>query len=67
VLLNGQPLDPAANYRVTVNNFLAAGGDNFSVLKQGRDPRTGLMDVDAFEQHIARGTTANAERIRRVN
>jgi 5'-nucleotidase len=67
VLLNGQPLDVAASYRVTVNSFLAAGGDNFSALKQGRDPRTGLMDVDAFEQHIANGTTANAERIRRVN
>ncbi len=27
--LNGVPLDPAATYNVTVNNFLADGGDNF--------------------------------------
>jgi 5'-nucleotidase len=68
VTLNGQAIDAAGSYRVTVNNFLAAGGDNFSVLKQGRDARTGLMDVDAFEQHIAKGgVAAFAERVRRIN
>jgi len=30
VKLNGVPLDPAATYMVTVNNFLADGGDNFA-------------------------------------
>ncbi|MCK6540457.1 MAG: bifunctional metallophosphatase/5'-nucleotidase, partial [Anaerolineales bacterium] len=30
VKLNGVPLDPAATYVVTVNNFLADGGDNFT-------------------------------------
>ena len=68
VVLNGQPLDPSANYRVAVNSFLAAGGDNFSVFKQARAPRTGMMDVDAFEQHIAKGgVPAFAERVRRIN
>jgi 5'-nucleotidase len=30
VMLNGAPLDPSAGYMVTVNNFLADGGDNFA-------------------------------------
>ena len=30
VELNGDPLDPNATYVVTVNNFLADGGDNFT-------------------------------------
>ncbi len=30
VRLNGVALDPAATYQVTVNNFLADGGDNVS-------------------------------------
>jgi len=30
VKLNGVPLNPAATYMVTVNNFLADGGDNFA-------------------------------------
>ena len=52
VRLHGQPLDPAAPYRVTVNSYLAGGGDNFVLLKQGRDARTGLMDVDALELFV---------------
>src|SRR3954451_20639305 len=27
--LNGTPIDPATTYSVTVNSFLASGGDNF--------------------------------------
>ena len=32
VTINGVPVDPAASYRITVNNFLADGGDSFSTL-----------------------------------
>ena len=68
VTLDGRPLDPAASYRVTVNSFLAAGGDNFTVLKEGRDARTGMMDIDAFEAYVAGGLPpASGARIRRLN
>jgi 5'-nucleotidase len=46
--LNGQRIDPAAAYRVTVNNFLSVGGDGFTVLKDGAAPRFGIYDVDAL-------------------
>jgi 5'-nucleotidase len=46
--LNGQRIDPAASYRVTVNNYLALGGDGFTVLKQGTEQRFGVYDVDAL-------------------
>ena len=52
--LNGQRIAPESRLRVTVNSFLAAGGDGFSVFKQGMDVRTGMMDIDALEQHVAR-------------
>jgi len=52
VRFNGQPLDPAGRYRVTVNGFLAGGGDSFPVLKDGTDRVTGIMDVDALEFYI---------------
>jgi 5'-nucleotidase len=48
MLLNGQRVDPAQNYRVTVNDYLAAGGDGFAVLKGGITPRVGVYDVDAL-------------------
>ena len=46
--LDGAHLDPVANYRVTVNNYLAQGGDGFTVLKAGTAPQVGGYDVDAL-------------------
>ena len=46
--LNGQRIDPAAGYRVTVNNYLAVGGDGFTALKDGTAPQFGIYDVDAL-------------------
>jgi 5'-nucleotidase len=46
--LDGARLDPVANYRVTVNNYLAQGGDGFTVLKAGTAPQVGGFDVDAL-------------------
>jgi len=48
----GQPLDPAARYRVTVNNFIAGGGDGYTVLKQGTDVTVGPLDLDAIEAYL---------------
>lgn len=47
--LDGQPIDPAASYRVTMNSFLAAGGDSFTVFTQGEDSAVGPVDLDALE------------------
>ena len=45
VRINGVPLDTAATYRVTTNNFLADGGDGFQSLRAGTN-RTSLPDFD---------------------
>jgi 5'-nucleotidase len=45
VKVSGVPLDPAATYRVTTNNFLADGGDGFQSLRAGTN-RTSLPDFD---------------------
>jgi 5'-nucleotidase len=52
VKLNGQPIEPTAKYRVTVNAFMASGGDNYLALKDGTERSTGMMDVDALERFI---------------
>jgi 5'-nucleotidase len=69
--LNGAAIEPQQRLRVTINSFLASGGDNFTVFKQdGQDARTGMMDIDALERYVAAlGSIAPAslERIRRVN
>ena len=51
--LNGAPIDPDASYRVTMNSFLAAGGDSFTVFEQGTDSVTGPLDLDAMEAYLA--------------
>jgi 5'-nucleotidase len=50
--LDGRPIRADSRLRVTVNAFLAGGGDNFGVFKQGRDVRTGVMDIDALESYV---------------
>jgi len=53
ITLNGVALDLAASYRVTVNSFLADGGDGFASLKLGTNRLGGAVDTDAFEAHLA--------------
>jgi 5'-nucleotidase len=68
--LNGQPIEPAASYRVTVNNYLAVGGDGFTVLRDGTMLQTGGYDSDAlhayFKANSPIGPTAGG-RIVRIN
>ncbi len=51
--LNGKSIDPARTYRVSVNNFLGSGGDNFTLLAAGRDPADAGLDLDATEAYLA--------------
>jgi 5'-nucleotidase len=45
-------VNPAGSYRVSVNNFLAAGGDGFTVFAQGTDLAGGPIDLDAFTAYL---------------
>jgi len=53
IKINGTSIDPRSPYRVTMNSFLADGGDNFSVLKTGVDRTVGSPDLDAFVNYLA--------------
>jgi 5'-nucleotidase len=53
ITLNGVQLDLAATYRVTVNSFLADGGDGFPALAGGINRLGGAVDTDAFEAYLA--------------
>ena len=52
VKMNGVPIVDAQNYRVTMNNFLAAGGDGFSVFSQCTNQLGGEVDLDAFGRYL---------------
>ncbi len=48
ITLDGNPIDPDGAYRVTVNSFVADGGDNFTVLRSGTSRLGGEVDLDAL-------------------
>ena len=60
--LDGVPVDPAAEYRVVVNSFLASGGDNFRTLAQGTDRAdSGLVDLEAMVTWFATNAEATPD------
>jgi 5'-nucleotidase len=53
VRLHGVPLNPAGTYNVTVNNFLADGGDNFRTFATITAPRLdGGNDLQALVNYL---------------
>ena len=53
ITVDGAPVDPAAIYRVSVNNFLAGGGDGFTEFTKGTDLVGGPVDLDALLTYLA--------------
>lgn len=52
IRIDGKPWQSDAHYRVTVNSYLAAGGDRFRQFLDGRDPAGGPLDVDALAAYL---------------
>ena len=66
VRLDGEPITPDGAYRVTVNSFLADGGDGFTVLRDGTDRLGGMQDLDALTGYLAGGAVSAVPREARV-
>ena len=49
---DGVEIDPATTYSVTANNFIAGGGDGFTVFTQSPDQVGGPIDLDALVDYI---------------
>jgi 5'-nucleotidase len=54
IKINGVAVAPSVKYRVTVNSFLADGGDQFYVLRKGTDRLGGPQDLDAMTAYFAK-------------
>lgn len=55
LVLDGRPVAPKDTLRVTVNNFLAEGGDGFTALVHGRERTGGPPDLDALIDFLREG------------
>src|SRR5262245_12488913 len=56
IKINGTAVDPLASYRVAMNNFLASGGDGFTVFNEGTDPLGGEIDLDALVTYFQKNS-----------
>jgi 5'-nucleotidase len=68
--LDGKPIDPAKTYRVTINNYLALGGDGFAAFKDGTHARIGDYDSEVLFNYFGKHdpiAPAPPTRITRVN
>jgi 5'-nucleotidase len=52
ITIGGTPVSPTASYRVAMNNFLADGGDGFTVFREGTDQLGGEIDLDALANYF---------------
>jgi 5'-nucleotidase len=52
ISINGVAINPATSYRVTMNNFLASGGDGFTAFNGGTDVLGGAQDIDSFVSYL---------------
>jgi 5'-nucleotidase len=52
ITVAGEPVTDTATYRVSVNNFIAAGGDGFAEFTNGTDIAGGPVDLDAFTAYL---------------
>lgn len=52
VRLDGRPITPEQRIRVTMNNFVAEGGDGYSIARQGSERSPGAIDSDALEAYL---------------
>jgi 5'-nucleotidase len=64
---NGTPVDPAANYLITTNDFLANGGDGFTKLIGGTGRATAPgFDVDALVGYLGAGAPVAPGKANRI-
>lgn len=66
VQIHEEPLKLDRDYRVVTNDFLAAGGDRFKVLSEGRNPVFGDTIRDAFTTYLQKHTPVNPQIENRV-
>jgi 2',3'-cyclic-nucleotide 2'-phosphodiesterase / 3'-nucleotidase / 5'-nucleotidase len=49
---DGAEIDPTGEYTITVNNFMAGGGDGYSALLKGKDSLQGPTDLDGLINYV---------------
>jgi 5'-nucleotidase len=60
------PIDKAASYHVAVNNFMADGGDNYTVFRSCTQPLGGDIDIDALARYLGKHSPVGPPPLNRI-
>jgi 5'-nucleotidase len=66
VKIDGVAIGKAASYRVTMNSFLADGGDGFPAFRTCTEPLGGEVDVDALGRYMAERSPVSPPALTRI-
>jgi 5'-nucleotidase len=67
IYVNGELVDPADSFTVTVNSFLAAGGDNFATLATGTNAAdSGKIDLQSMVDYFQANPVATPDYAQRA-
>ena len=66
IKINGVTVNPTTGYRVTMNSFLADGGDGFSVFTQCTNPLGGEVDLDALVRYFQQNSPVGLPTLDRI-
>ncbi len=65
--ISGTQVTDAGTYRITVNSFLADGGDGFSVLPQGTNRVGGAVDTESLQRYFATAPELSPPPLNRID
>ncbi|CAN7220605.1 ExeM/NucH family extracellular endonuclease [Arthrobacter sp. LjRoot14] len=67
IRVDGSLIDPAKSYRIGTFSFLATGGDNFRIFKEGAGTKdSGLVDRDAWIKYLQEHNPVSPDFARRT-
>jgi len=59
--IKGQDIDPAKNYRMAINSYIASGGDKYPALnKHAAYVNSGFVDADVLKEYIQKNSPISA-------
>lgn len=64
--LNGEPINPALQYRVAANSFLAGGSEGMNMFLEGTDRQVGVLDLEALVAMISAGSPVTPPSVGRL-
>jgi len=62
IMIGGKPLVPEKKYRVTADDFLASGGDNYEIFTEGKNVTPGPFVIESLQKYLKKNPVITEEK-----